>query len=218
MTSKVIIKKNKDQRIHGIYLVTDRDLCIYHNLTTVIKKSILGGVRIVQLREKSCSTKEFLEIAKEIKELLKNTNIPFIINDRVDIALAVQADGVHLGQSDMPLEIARKLLGDQAIIGISIEEFDQLHSIPSSANIDYIGVSPIFSTPTKTDTKNIWGIEGLKKIRRDTSLPIVAIGGINEGNAKEIISAGADSIAVVSYLCSALDPEENAKKILPFFS
>lgn len=217
MISRVISKANKTYSPHGLYLVTDRDLCTHHSLNSVIEASVRGGVSIVQLREKSASTKEFIQLALEIKNILEKTNIPLLINDRIDVALAVGADGVHLGQSDMPADIARKILGENAIIGLSIESFEQINEIPLAANINYIGVSPIFETPTKTDTKGAFGIQGLGQIRKMTSLPLVAIGGINESNAESVIRAGADSLAIVSYLCSSKNPEESAKRLLSFF-
>ncbi len=217
MTSRAISKPNKNFSPSGLYLVTDRDLCTHHSLKSVIEASVRGGVSIVQLREKSCSTKEFIELALEVKNLLKYTNVPLLINDRIDVALAVEADGVHLGQNDMPSELARKILGENAIIGLSIENFDQVNKIQMAANLNYIGVSPIFETTTKTDTKGAFGIQGLSKIRKMTSLPLVAIGGINEANAESVIAAGADSLAVVSYLCSSKNPEESAKHLLSFF-
>jgi thiamine-phosphate pyrophosphorylase len=218
MISSLITKKDKKKPIRGLYLVTDRGLCTHHNLTTIIEQSVRGGVSMVQLREKSANTKEFLELALQIKLILKNTNAKLIINDRIDIALASRADGIHLGQSDMPVTIARELLGENAIIGLSLENLDQLAQIPQNAKVDYIGVSPIFKTPTKTDTKSVWGINGLKSLRHLTEIPLVAIGGINSSNAKSVIAAGADSLAVVSYLCSSTDPKSNAEEILAQFS
>jgi thiamine-phosphate pyrophosphorylase len=216
MTSKVLSKAVK-QSIRGLYLVTDRELCLHHSLETVVNLSIRGGVSMIQLREKSANTREFLNLALAIKERLLNTNVPLIINDRVDIALAANADGVHLGQSDMPARVARQMLGNNSIIGLSVETEDDFLAIHTETNIDYIGVSPVFSTPTKTDTQKPWGLEGLRKLRTGTKLPLVAIGGINSTNAKEIISAGADSLAVVSYLCSAEDPELNARTLARLF-
>lgn len=216
MTSASISERSK-WIIRGLYLVTDRELCLYHSLEDIINFSIKGGVSVVQLREKKSTTSEFLQIALNTKRQLINTNVPLIINDRVDIALASRADGVHLGQSDMPVAEARKILGPDAIIGLSVETWEDIYNLPDLSLIDYIGVSPIFATPTKSDTKGEWGLDGLKKIRAKIGIPLVAIGGINATNASSVIEAGADSLAVVSYLCSAKDPETEAKKIKRLF-
>ncbi|GBF50827.1 thiamine-phosphate synthase [Leptospira ryugenii] len=198
--------------IRGLYLVTDRSLCLHHSLEEVILKSVQGGVQIVQLREKEASSREFFALATRIKELLSPFSIPLLINDRLDIALAVGAHGLHLGQSDLPVIEARRLLGDDKIIGLSVEtEQDVLQA--KQLPVDYLGVSPIFATPTKRDTKSAWGLDGLRWIRKEIELPLVAIGGINDTNAEDVISAGADSLALVSYLCSADDPTHNAEKI-----
>ena len=208
--------KNPKKRIRGLYLVTDRDLCLHYDLETVIRLAVCGGVQIVQLREKQLNSRDFLDLAFKIKKILSDTDVPLLINDRIDIALACDAEGVHLGQTDLPVKIAREILGPSAIIGLSIESMLDIKDEELSL-VDYLGVSPIYNTLTKTDTKTPWGIEGLKKVRSSTDKPLVAIGGINESNALEMIKAGADSLAVVSYLCSAKDPELNAKNISCLF-
>ncbi|TGM60399.1 thiamine phosphate synthase [Leptospira vanthielii] len=197
-------------KIHGVYLVTDRPLCLYHSLVEVVRLSALGGVSLVQLREKETDSRQFLELAKHLKKILTPFQIPLLINDRLDICLAAGADGVHLGQSDLPWMDARMILGSNAIIGLSLETKEDYHSLIKTdpkPNLDYIAVSPVFDTETKTNTKPAWGLEGLQWLRAQTKLPIVAIGGIKESNAKEVVEAGADSIAVVSAICSAKDPK-----------
>lgn len=197
-------------KINGVYLVTDRPLCFHHNLAEVVRLSALGGVNLVQLREKETNSREFLELAKHIKEILTPFQVPLLINDRIDICLAAGADGVHLGQSDLPWMEARRLLGSSAIIGLSLETKEDYHSLIQTEpkpNLDYIAVSPVFDTATKTNTKPAWGLEGLHWLRTQTTIPIVAIGGIKESNAKSVIEAGADSLAVVSAICSAKDPK-----------
>ncbi|XDD53556.1 thiamine phosphate synthase [Leptospira sp. WS4.C2] len=197
-------------KIHGVYLVTDRPLCLFHSLDEVVRLSALGGVNLVQLREKESDSRQFLELAKRLKEILKPYSIPLLINDRLDICLAAKADGVHLGQSDLPWREARRILGKDAIIGLSLETKDDYHSLIETdpkPSLDYLAVSPIFDTDTKTDTKQAWGLEGLRWLRSKTAIPIVAIGGIKESNAKAVKEAGADSIAVVSAICSAKDPK-----------
>jgi thiamine-phosphate pyrophosphorylase len=159
----------------------------------------------VQLREKTCSTREFIAEARAVRDFLKSRGVPLIINDRVDVALAVGADGVHLGQGDMLLAEARAILGESKVIGISAESLrDAVEA--ENAGADYLGVSPIFATPTKTDTAAPLGLEGLRAIRREVRLPLVAIGGLNAGNAAAVIAAGADGVAVVSAIAAADDP------------
>jgi thiamine-phosphate pyrophosphorylase len=195
----------------SLYLVTDRRMTTNLSLPALIKKAVAGGVTVIQLREKECPTKEFFELALEVKKVIP-PEIPLIINDRLDIALAAGADGVHLGQADLPVEVARKLLGPKAIIGLSVENFEQLQEA-KNLPVDYLAISPVFPTPTKTDTGPAWGLEGLAQARRLTGRPLVAIGGINETNAFQVIQAGADGIAVVSAICASPDPEQASKKL-----
>jgi len=195
----------------SLYLVTDRRMTTNLSLPALIKKAVAGGVTVIQLREKECPTKEFFELALEVKKVIP-PEIPLIINDRLDIALAAGADGVHLGQADLPVEVARKLLGPKAIIGLSVENFEQLQEA-KNLPVDYLAISPVFPTPTKTDTGPAWGLEGLAQARRLTGRPLVAIGGINETNAFQVIQAGADGIAVVSAICASPDPEQASKRL-----
>ena len=164
-----------------------------------------GGARYVQLREKDTSTRSFIELAVRLKKLLKPAGVPLLINDRVDVALASGADGVHVGQEDMPYETARKLMGPSAIIGLSVETWEDVVSA-QTLDVDYLGVSPVFDTPTKTDTKGMWGLEGLARIRAYSRHPLVGIGGLNAANAEAAVLAGADCIAVVSAICADPDP------------
>lgn len=197
-------------KIQGVYLVTDRPLCIHHRLEDVVRLSANGGVSLVQLREKETSSREFLELAIHLKKILSPFKVPLLINDRVDLCLASGADGVHLGQTDLPWFVARKLLGDKAIIGLSIEtkeDWGNLQKENPNLTLDYLAVSPVFDTKTKTNTKPAWGLAGIQWLREKTTLPIVAIGGIHLDNAKDVIQAGANSLAVVSAICSAKDPK-----------
>lgn len=191
--------------MRGVYLVTDRGLCRNRTLQDVVLQAIQGGVAYVQLREKELSTRDFVEEAVAVKKLLAPRQVPLIINDRIDVALACGADGIHIGQEDMPYATARRLLGEKAIIGLSVETWTDVEAAESLA-VAYIGVSPVFATPTKTDTKEPWGLEGLKRIKSFSHHPLVAIGGINETNARDVVAAGADCLAVVSAICSAPDP------------
>ena len=196
----------------GLYLVTDRRLAGSRPLEELVCAAVRGGVTAVQLREKECSTREFVELARRLKAFLTPAGIPLVINDRVDVALAAGAEGVHLGQSDMDYRDARALLGPDAIVGLSVETTAQAEEA-ESLDADYLGVSPIFPTPTKTDTAAAWGIEGLAALRKASRHVLVAIGGINATNAAEVMHAGADGIAVVSAICGARDPEEAARQL-----
>lgn len=196
----------------SLYLVTDRSLSLGRPLQPVIEAAVRGGVTMVQLREKDASTKEFYELAIKVKACLRPYNVPLIINDRLDIALACDAEGLHIGQNDMPYEAARKLLGKDKIIGLSVENIEDAERA-NELDVDYIGISPVFSTPTKTDTAKALGLEGIKEITRISRHPAVGIGGINISNAADIILAGTDGISVVSAIMSAQDPMESAKQL-----
>ncbi|EKM33842.1 MULTISPECIES: thiamine phosphate synthase [Vibrio] len=201
---------------YRLYLVTDdqQDLA---TLKRVVRKAVEGGVTMVQVREKHGDVRAFIERAQAVKDILKDTDVPLIVNDRVDVALAVDADGVHLGQSDMPAIIARELIGPNKILGLSIENEEQLAEA-DSLPIDYIGLSAIFATPTKTNTKKHWGIDGLKMALETTSLPIVAIGGINESNIPQLSATGVHGLALVSAICHADDPKTASEYLLGLMS
>jgi len=205
------MRKSADSRLL-LHLVTDRSLSQARSLVEVVAEAVAGGVTCVQLREKSCSTRQFLDEALALKALLQPLGVPLIINDRVDIALAVGAAGVHLGQSDMPISHARRLLGPDCLIGISAESMaDALEAEQQGA--DYIGISPVFNTPTKTDTAPALGLEGIRRIRELARIPLVGIGGINLTNARQVLAAGADGVAVVSAIMAAESPRLAAEAI-----
>ncbi len=197
----------------GVYLVTDRALCRGRPLDEVVLQAVQGGVPTVQLREKDLSTRLFVQEAMRVKRLLAPYGVPLIINDRVDVALAAEADGVHIGQDDMPYSLARKLLGPRAIVGLSVETLEQVLEA-EAFDVDYLGVSPVFPTPTKPDAGPAWGLEGLARARQHSHHPLVAIGGLNAGNAGAVVRAGADAIAVVSAICSADDPRRAAEELV----
>ncbi|WP_298940623.1 thiamine phosphate synthase [uncultured Psychromonas sp.] len=197
---------------YRLYLVTD-DQQDLQTLKHVVKEAVAGGVTMVQVREKSSDIRSFIARAQAIKSILKGTNVALIINDRVDVALAVDADGVHLGQSDMPAELARQLIGPNKLLGLSIENEHQLLEA-NTLSLDYIGLSAIFATPTKTDTKKEWGIAGLANALTKTNFPVVAIGGINQTNLDEIIKTGVDGVALVSAICHADDSKVAAATLL----
>jgi thiamine-phosphate diphosphorylase len=197
---------------YSLYLVTDRELSMGRGNLSIVQSAAKGGVSCVQLREKNCSTREFIEEALILKEFLKKQNIMLLINDRVDVALAVGADGVHLGQKDLPFAMAKKIVGDSMVVGISTETFDDA-ARAEKEGADYIGVGPIYPTSTKTDTGEPLGLDGLRHIRKLVKIPIVAIGGLNHTNAKSAIKYGADGIAVVSAIVSAKNPEKAANEL-----
>lgn len=203
---------NEMKNILSLYLVTDRSLSLGRTLEEVVSEAVAGGVTIVQLREKDAPTGEFVELAKRLKDILRPYGVPLIINDRVDVALAVDADGLHIGQSDMPYDIARKLLGPEKIIGLSVENMDDLLAA-NALDVDYIGISPVFSTPTKTDTSAPFGIEGLKEAVRLSVHPSVGIGGMNRDTAADVIRTGCNGIAVVSAISSAESPRAAAAEL-----
>ena len=197
----------------SLYLVTDRSLALGRPLEQVVEEAVKGGVSMVQLREKDCSSLEFYKLALSLKRCLQAYKVPLIINDRLDIALACDAEGLHLGHSDLPPTIARKVFGKTKIIGISVESIEDAIEA-NTLDVDYIGISPVFSTPTKTDTAAAIGLNGVRKITRVSKHPSVGIGGINIHNAEAIIQAGAGGIAVVSALMSAKDPYAAAEQLI----
>ncbi len=193
-------------------LVTDRRLSRGRPIEVVVEAAVRGGATVVQLREKECPASEFLDVALRMRAILDHLGIPLIINDAVEIAAESRAAGVHLGQADASPAEARRFLGPQAIIGLSVETLDQAETA-AGWDIDYLGVSPVFPTPTKTDIGAGWGLDGLRKLRPQTRFPLVAIGGINASNAASVIEAGADGLAVVSAIVSAPDPESAAREL-----
>jgi thiamine-phosphate pyrophosphorylase len=198
--------------VRGLYLVTDRPLCGGRALEEVVAQAVEGGVACVQLREKELGTRAFVELAVALKRLLAPAKVPLIINDRLDVALAAGADGLHVGQGDMPYDLVRRFMGPRAIIGLSVETWADVEQA-QAFDVDYLGVSPVFQTPTKTDTKAAWGLEGIRRIKAFSRHPLVAIGGLNPANAAAAVQAGADGIAVVSAICASPDPRQAARDL-----
>ena len=196
----------------SLYLVTDRDLSMGRSLEEIVEEAVKGGITMLQLREKNTSTADFYKIACSLKNLLKGHNIPLIINDRLDIAIASDADGLHIGQSDMPYSVVRKILGKDKIIGLSVETIEQARKA-NELDVDYIGLSPVFSTNTKTDINTPLELEGIREIASFTKHKTVAIGGINTQNTGDIIKNGADGIAVVSAIISQENPRMAAAEL-----
>ncbi|HOO19759.1 MAG TPA: thiamine phosphate synthase [Kiritimatiellia bacterium] len=197
---------------YSLYLVTDRALARGRPTAEIVRQAVQGGVTCVQLREKSCGTREFLEEARTVKAVLAGTGVPLIINDRVDVALAAGADGVHLGQDDMPLAEARRMGPPGWIIGISAESVaDAVQAERDGA--DYVGASPVFATPTKTDTAPPLGLAGLRAVCAAVKIPVVAIGGLHADNAHDVVRAGAAGLAVVSAIVAAESPRTAAAEL-----
>lgn len=196
----------------SVYLVTDQSLSLGRATADIVRDAVAGGATIVQLREKEASTRAFYTEALEVKKVLAGTGVPLIINDRLDIAIAVDADGVHVGNSDMPIATVRQLLGPDKILGLSIERMEDAQQ-KDVQYADYLGVSPVFSTNTKLDIATPLGLEGTKQVTEMTGLPTVGIGGINQSNAGQVIAAGASGVAVVSAIVSQEDVTGAAREL-----
>ncbi|WP_291319755.1 thiamine phosphate synthase [Desulfonatronospira sp.] len=204
------MKKDID---YSLYLVTDSGLCRGRDLTRVVLDAVGGGVSMVQIREKNSSAGDFLSTARTLKKNLSDAGVPLIINDRVDVAIAARADGVHIGQEDLPYHVVRQMLGPDKIIGISINTYDQLREA-ALTDVDYLSLSPVFTTQTKADIKEPFGLEGLKKARSMTDKPLITIGGVNRDNLAEIMATGVDGVALVSAVCSADSPADAASELI----
>jgi thiamine-phosphate pyrophosphorylase len=203
------MKKNIN---YSLYLVTDRDVVMDTDIYTGVLEAIKGGVTVVQLREKRIGTLEFYNIAVKIKSITDKYEIPLIINDRIDIALAIGCDGVHLGQNDMPAGLARNILGNNKIIGVSASTLEEAQKAEKDG-ADYVGVGAMFPTTTKDDAKAV-SIKCLKEIKEGISIPVVAIGGINEKNVELLLPAKIDGIAVVSAILSKKNAKAAAEKLI----
>jgi len=204
-----MVRQNMDLTL---YLVTDRHWLGERTLWDSVEEAILGGVTIIQLREKDISSREYLELAQTVKTVTDKHDIPLIINDRIDIALAIDADGVHLGPDDLPIPIARKLLGDDKIIGCSVASVEEALSFQVQG-ADYLGVGAVFPTATKRGTEKV-GLEDLRGIKSAVHIPVVAIGGINAENTKRVMETGVDGVAVVSAIMDQADIRKAAQRLL----
>ena len=195
-----------------LYLVTDPHLGGGRALLDLVAAAVQGGVSLVQLRDKLAEGRALLEQARALKALLDPLDIPLIVNDRVDIALAAGAAGCHVGQTDLPVEEARALLGPDAILGTSLDAVEQARAVDPEY-LDYVAYGPFAATATKADAGPPIGIAGLVAVRGLTALPLVAIGGVGEANAGDAVAAGADGIAVVSAIMAADDPQAAARRL-----
>ena len=197
-------------------LVTDRRLAGVRPLAEIVAAAARGGATMVQLREKEATTRAFLEEARALKAMLAPLGVKFLVNDRLDIALAVDADGLHVGQDDMPVDEARRLLGPDKIIGLSITEPEQALR-PDAAAADYLGVGPVYAQQTKGDASAPLGVEGFCRARRLAAKPMLAIGGLTPENSAPLVAAGAAGVAVVSAIVAASDPETAARRFAALF-
>jgi thiamine-phosphate pyrophosphorylase len=195
----------------SLYLVVGPDATAGRDVTSVALAAVRGGATMVQLRYKT-GTSEILQSAREVIEVLRPTGVPVIINDRVDLARALGAQGVHLGQDDTAPADARGVLGEDSIVGLSITDPAQLKNVDPTI-VDYLGVGPVFETGSKPDAAPPLGLETFARIAGGVRLPVAAIGGINESNAANVIRAGADGLAVISAICAADNPEEAARTL-----
>lgn len=196
----------------GLYLVADSGLCGTRGVVPTVVAAVRGGVTVVQVREPEATTRELCELAEAVRDALAGTGVPLMVNDRLDVALAVGAQGVHLGQSDLPATQARRIGGPDLLIGLSVsraEETVEAEALPPGT-VDYLGLGPVNATPTKPLAAPPLGLDGIARVRANTSLPCVAIGGVGAANAADVRATGVAGIAVVSAICAAPDPEAAA--------
>ena len=199
----------------SLYLVTDKSEDVEKFLNT-IEEAIKGGVTVVQIREKTADTLDFYNLALKVKKITTKYNVPLIINDRVDVALAIDADGVHVGQSDMPCDITRKLIGKNKILGVSAATIKEAQKAEKDG-ADYIGTGAVFPTTTKDDASSVTKQE-LKDIVDSINIPVVAIGGINLNNAHELTDTGIAGLSVVSAIMSSDNPKKSSQELLNIFN
>lgn len=189
---------------YSLYLVTDRALLGARDMCRVVAEAVAGGVSCVQLREKALDARDFVRLAQDLLAVTRPAGVPLLVNDRVDVALAVDADGVHVGQEDIPADLVRRMIGPERILGVTAHNAEELaRAVADGA--DYVGTCAVFGTPTKTDTRPPMGIAGLRERYDASPIPVVAIGGIDHTNARELILAGADGVAVVRAIMAAED-------------
>ncbi len=207
------MKNNID---YTLYLCTDRGLMSTETVEESVELAIKGGCTVVQLREKDCSSLDFYNIALNVKKITDEYNVPLIINDRIDIALAVDAAGVHIGQSDLPASIVRKIIGNDKIIGVSAATVDEAVRAKNDG-ADYLGIGAMYATNTKKDTRPVT-IETLKEIRKAVNIPLVVIGGINKHTVPDFKGTDIDGIAVISAIIAEKDIEQAARDLLNLYN
>jgi thiamine-phosphate pyrophosphorylase len=196
-----------------LYVITDEKASRGRSHLQVAEAAIRGGADVLQLRDKEASGGRLYRVALQLRELTRDAKVPFIVNDRLDIALAADADGVHVGQADLPASVVRRILGPGKILGVSVDTVEEA-VLAEKDGADYLGVGPVFEARgTKPDTGEPLGIECIARIRRHCRLPIVAIGGINAENARKVREAGADGAAVISAIVAADDIAQAARRL-----
>lgn len=196
----------------GLYVVTDRKIAGKRDIAEVVLAAIKGGATVIQMREKESSARDMIDLGKKLQKIAAPRGVPFIVNDRADVAFALNADGVHVGQDDMPLSVVRRILGKDKIIGVSARTVSQALEAQSQG-ADYIGAGDIFGTKSKPDAGEAIGIGTLSAIVKAVHTPVVGIGGISKENAAEVIKAGAAGLAVISAVVGAENPEKAAKDL-----
>ena len=207
-----LLRKDKTRHLPGLYVIIDTQALKGRNPIEAASQAIKGGAKTIQLRDKLGYKKELLPIAQQLRNICAEHNVLFIVNDYLDLALATDADGLHLGQDDLPIPVARKLLPIDKIVGCSTVSVEQA-TTAESEGADYIAVGSMYPTPSKEAVKVV-GLEKLRQVRQAVSLPLVAIGGITKDNAAEVMAAGADSVAVISAVVQAEDIEKAARELV----
>jgi thiamine-phosphate pyrophosphorylase len=206
------MKSNID---YSLYLVTDSELMTAKSVEESVTQAVCGGCTVVQLREKTASSREFYETAVKVRKITADCGVPLIINDRADIAMAVDADGVHIGQTDLPFDAVRRIVGKDKMVGVSVSNLTEALAA-ANMGADYLGVGALFATGTKTDASLIT-MEELKRIRVEIKIPLVVIGGINKDTIPVFAGTGIDGIAVVSAIVSQKDPSGAARELKALF-
>jgi thiamine-phosphate pyrophosphorylase len=200
------------KQVGRLHLLTDTVLQARFSHVELTELAIAGGADTIQFRQKSGATREMIEVARQMKKLCEESDVKFIVNDRIDVAIASGADGVHLGQADFPIPLARELLGEGRIIGGSAATIDEARKCLSEG-ADYVGFGPVYPTTSKDDAGPVSGIDILKQVVEAIPLPIIAIGGVSPENTPEVILAGARGIAVISAVCCQEDPERATRAL-----
>ncbi|QCX54179.1 thiamine phosphate synthase [Elizabethkingia sp. JS20170427COW] len=198
---------------YRLYLVLSQKDCGDKNFLWVAEEAIKGGVDVIQLREKEYTYHQFIQSAQQLKAITDQYKVPLIINDNLEVQQKLSTSGLHVGVNDIsPVEVRKIWNQSGFLLGYSIEKIEQINSLQAD-NVDYLGISPVFKTTTKTDTITEWGLEGISQIRQLTDKPLVAIGNMNKENAAKVIKAGADCIAVVSAICKSENPQQAAREL-----
>ncbi len=197
---------------YSLYLITDRTLVGSKEFYTSIRNALEGGVTLLQVREKDASVQEFYNIGLNLKKIAREYRVPLIVNDRVDIALALDADGVHVGQGDLPPAMIRRIIGPNKILGYSVSNLEQARA-GERLGVDYLGAGPVYATGSKADASRPIGLSVLKNIKESVSIPVVGIGGIGLANLAEVKDTGIDGISVISAILSQEDPSRAAREL-----